>query len=154
MEEAIRTTVLSYLDHYYNNDYKSMLGLLEEEELNNYVEKFVDFAFQMDRFGESEDFLKRIDVQDLEALQQLSTSDFMLKILALTKQQFGKKEIKRIIKGIVFNDITIHGDQATVIYTMPLYDFDEDGIKSSMKLIQKNEDWRIHFSSRLDSVLA
>lgn len=155
MNETIENTIKQYLESYYTNDFETLISLLDEIETKNYVDRFVEFAMKMDHFGESEDFLNKIDVRDLEELSKLAPGQFMHKILSLTKQQIGEQEMHRILNAIEVSNITLDDKVATVSYTYPVTYFGEEEIMTSvMNLTKKGEEWKIHFKSGLDQVLS
>jgi len=117
MKEQIKATIQEYLRSYYTSDYKKLISLLDEDETKNYVDSFVAFAIKMDEFGESEDFLTKIKIPSLTALQKMSSNQFMTKLLGMSKQEIGEKEMNKMIAGIELTGIETDAKVATVNYT-------------------------------------
>lgn len=155
MKKEILKTIQAYLRSYYTNDYQAMMVHLDEEASNNYVEQFVSFAEQMDEFGETDDFLSKIGVDDLATLKKLSTSAFLTKIFELTKQEIDEARTNKILKRIVIKNIEIENDVASVEYTYPVsYYGGKEHMKSIMPMSKKGGEWKIHFKSQLDIALS
>lgn len=155
MKEIVKNTIQKYLRSYYTNDFDTLISLLDETETVNYVNRFVDFAVKMDYFGETDDFLKSMDVENLDVLTKMNPKDFMLNIINLTKQELGEDELSRIVDGMEVTNISLEGKVASVSYTYPVSYFGEDEIRES-KVILTNQDesWKIHFKSGLDQALS
>jgi hypothetical protein len=155
MEKEILKTIQQYLTSFYNNDFDTLISILDEDETEKYVKHFVEFATKMDEFGETEEFLQKIGVENLETLKKLSTYDFMNKVLALTKKEIGESEINKIINSCKITNIDIDGNVATVQYKFSIKYFDEyQEFESSMKLTKNDDRWQIHFKSGLDKVFS
>jgi hypothetical protein len=155
MKETVRNTIQQYLKSYYTNDFETLISLLDEEETNNYVNRFVEFAIKMDYFGETDGFLQRIGVENLNALKNMRPKEFMSKVLNLTKKEIGEDEIHKIVNAIEIKNINLEGKIATVNYTYPVSYFGEDEImESTMILTNQEKNWKIHFKSGLDQALS
>lgn len=153
-KDKIENTIIKYLNSFYINDFEEMISIIDENELKKYVADFISFAHKMDEFGETDDFLYKIGIENLEILKNTSSKAFIEKILALTKQEIGNKELDRLIKKIEIIDITYNDKLAVVKYSFPVSYFgNEEIITSSVKLSKKEDNWFIHFKSNLDNVL-
>lgn len=155
MEEQIRITIKEYMKAFYKSDYEKLLSFLDKKETDNYVKKFIDFADQMDVFGETDDFLKKIKIDNLASLKALSTKEFMTKIFSLTKTEIGEKKMNKLLKNIKIIKVDVDGDIANVKYSIPVSYFGEVQItEQNMTMTQQNEGWKIHFKSGLDTALS
>ena len=154
MKIQVKQTIQEYLKSFYQNDYKKTISFLDKKETEKYVGTFIAFAEQMDVFGETDEFLEKIGIDNLEYLKSLSTDDFMFKILALTKKELETGELNKMIQGIKITNIDVDKNIAIVDYTIPVSYFGEvEEVLSNVKLTKHKEDWKVHFKSSLDNAL-
>ena len=154
MEEIVRNTIQDYLKAYHSGDNEKVLSMLDKKETDNFASFFISFAEQMDPFGETDEFLERLDVKNLQELKELSTNKFISLILNMTRQQIRKKDLKRLIDGLEINNIDIEGDQANVKYTISTVLFgQEQKQESDFRMTKVGQEWKIHFKTGLDVAL-
>lgn len=155
MQEEIKYTIQRYLESYYKSDFKHLISLLDADETNQYVEQFISFAVQMDQFGESEDFLKRLGIDRVETLTKMTTYEFMTKILHLMKKELDDETLKKIISTVKITKIERSKNLATVNYTYSISYLGEDKTMDSiLHLTNASGKWRIRYESSLDRVLS
>ncbi len=154
MFEEIEAVLKQYLHAFYQKNYDKMLRILDQDELVNYRNLFVEFAEKMDVFGETEDFLKRIQIKDLKELKALSVNDFMINIFNLVTRELGEKELKRILKSLKITDIDEADFLAIVHYDVQVQIFgDWETIQSNVSMLKTSEGWKILFKSGLEMAL-
>lgn len=154
MNPEIEKTLKSYLQAFHSQDFDTMFGMLYEEDVNQYHQTFLSFAEKMDVFGETEDFLKKIRVKDLETLKQMSTRDFLISIFKLVTREVGKKELKKMLEGTRILKIDDAHYMTIVTYQIPYEMFGEwSAIESQLSMILSEGKWKIFFKSGLDQAL-
>lgn len=155
MKKEIKETLASYNQAFYHQDYTQAIKYLHKESIQAYRDKMVQFADQMDVFGETEEFLSRLKVKDLKALHALSGNAFIKKLFAIISREIPAADVKKMIKGIKILKIDILENTANVIYEMPVRSFNSwTSMKAEVQLIHLKNEWKLLFKSGLDFMLS
>ena len=150
MKKEIKEVVTNYLMAFYRQDFDSMIDLFYEEDKIDFRNVIVDFAVQMDVFGETDDLLKKLGLTTLEGLKKLTPDEFILGILKMVTRSVKENELKRMIKGTKILSID-EADLLTIVrYEIPFKFFDEwDKMEKDLTMIKTNSGWKIFFRSGL-----
>lgn len=148
MKAEIEKTLKSYLRGIYQHDLETVYDLLYHDDILEYKALIEEFATQMDPFGETEDFLKKLGLSDLEALKKMTPKELMFSIFNMIKNEVGEEDIKKMIKGTKILEI----DQADVLtnvkYEMPVKMWDEmTVIQTEVNMIKTGGEWKVLFKS-------
>lgn len=148
IEEAFK----KYLKAIYTRDYNTMFLMLYEPDMQNFREKMVEFAFKMDEFGESQDFIKKLGFQSLLDLKDLPLFDFMSSIFKLISREIGPAELNKILSQTSIINIVETEYYSLVSYEYPVKMFDEWEIyKGEVRMVKVGNDWKIFFKSGLEA---
>jgi len=151
MKKEIKASLASYNQAFYNQDYTKAIKYLHKESIQDYRDKMVQFADQMDVFGETEEFLSRLKVKDLKALHALSANAFIKMLFAIINREIPTADLKKMIKGIKIVEIDASDDMANVVYEMPVRSFNSwTSMKAEVQLKQVKNEWKLLFKSGLD----
>ncbi len=151
MKREIRKVLKAYTEAFYKQEYTKAYQHLDKESTKDYRDKIVAFAEQMDVFGETEDFLSRLKITNLEALKRLSTKAFMIKLFALLSREMKENDLKRMLKGLKILEID---ERAQVKYEMPVPSFNSwTRMTAIVNFKETSTGWKMLFNSGLDRLL-
>lgn len=115
--KIIEDIINQYINAVFTKNYDGMLSLMDTEGLKTYRSTMIEWAKKMDYFGETQDFLGKMEVKDLKKLESLPLKKFYYKLFGLTTQEIGAKELKKILKELEITDIEEEDPLCTVTYT-------------------------------------
>lgn len=131
-----------------------MYDLLYEEDILEYKQSIEAFARKMDVFGETEDFLKKLKLPDLEALEKMSPQDFMVEMFKMVTFEIGPKTLKKMIKGTKIISIDETEFLTIVKYEIPYEVYGEwKRLQSEMEMIYSGGRWQLFFRGGLKAGL-
>lgn len=153
LETQIEATLKSYLWAFYQQDFDTLLAFFDQEDLRQYRENLIMFAEQMDVFGETEDFLQKLNITDLTTLKKTSQADLIVAVFKLVTQSIGSKAAKKVVNETVITNIQVEGEVAEVTYQFPIKFFDEWEVTQGTLQMKQIIDypWKILFKSGLDT---
>ena len=149
MKAEIEKTLKTYLKGIYQQDLETVYNLLYLDDVIEYKNLIQEFAIKMNPFGETEDFLKKIGLKDLEQLKKMTPKELMFSMFNMITREVGEKEMKKMIKGTRILEI----DQADVLtnvkYEMPVKGWDDEmmTIETEVNMIKTGGEWKILFKS-------
>lgn len=151
IEEAFK----KYLTALYTRDFKQMYASLYEDDVQNYRDKILEFAYKMDEFGESQEFINKLGFKSIEELEKRSLYDFMASVLQLVAREIGPDHLDKIIAETEVIDIDETEYCSIVSYQYPISVFDEwELYKGSVQMIKSDNEWKIFFKAGLDGGLS
>lgn len=154
-QDAIKHTLSNYLRAFYSRDFDTMYELLYEEDVQQYRDTMVGFAKKMDAFGETQDFLDKLKIANLERLESLSLKGFMDAILAMVTREIGDEHIIKMLDGMEITNIDDVEHLSVVTYTYPVEIFGNwERMQSDVQMIETDKGWRLFFKSGLERVFA
>jgi hypothetical protein len=152
--EAIYKVFKDHLSAIHTNDFDKFFSSLYGPDVQEYLNKIVGFAARMDEFGESEDFIRKLGLKDLEELESHSAREFMRHLLKLITREVGQRSLDRMLQGLVISDIDATDLISNVTFEYPIpADNSRERMKSTVQMIRTGEDWKILFRSGLDEAL-
>lgn len=152
--DDIQRTFKAYLAAIHTNDFNTFYDLLYGPDVQEYRNKMIAFAAKMDEFGESEDFIRKLGLKDLEELESLSAREFMRQLLKLITREVGQRNLDRMLNGLVIIDISETDLISNVTFEYPIpADNSRERMNSTVQMIRSGGDWKILFRSGSDEAL-
>lgn len=129
-----------------NNEYEKIIDLFYYDDLIQYKNIIQEFAIKMDFFGETEPFLKKLNVNSLEELKNIDEKELFFRIIQSVKHKISKKELKRIIDSIRIIKVESIEYLATVIYEIDVKFYkDFETVEAKIDFIKSKDDYKIVF---------
>jgi hypothetical protein len=152
LKEEIEAVFKKYLKATYTQDFEQMYASLYEDDVQNFRDKIVAFAYKMDEFGETQEFLTKLGFKSLQELEKLSLFDFMLSIFKLTTREIGQKYLNKILSETNITNIDETDFCSIVSYEYPINVFGEwDLHRGDVQMIKSRNKWKIFFKSGLET---
>lgn len=154
-KEEIELTFKKYLEATFTQDFDALYSLLYEYDIEEFRNRIVDFARQMDEFGETREFLDQLGVSSLQKLEKMTLSDFMQAIFRLTTRKIGAKNLKKVIAETTITGIEETDFYSIVSYEYPIQVFDDwEMHKGKCQMIKSHKRWLLFFRSGLEAGLS
>jgi hypothetical protein len=144
--DKILNLLTNYNELLLSNKYEKIIDLFYYDDLIQYKNIIQEFAIKMDFFGETEPFLKRLNVDSLEELKNIDEKELFFKIIKSIKHKISKKELKRIIDSIRITKVESIDYLATVTYEIEVKIYDEfELIEGKIDFIKSKDEFKILF---------
>lgn len=151
VKNDIEETFRQYLEATYTQDFDRLYTLLYEYDLEEFREKVVILASQMDEFGETKDFLGQMGIASLKKLQSMALPDFMRTVFSMTTRKVGKETLKKIISGLKITAVEDTDFYSIVHYEYPVQIYDEwELYKGDCQMIRSQNRWQLFLKSGLE----
>ncbi|MEL7146879.1 MAG: WG repeat-containing protein [Bacteroidota bacterium] len=154
LKEEIASVFKQYLQALFTQDYVAVYEMLYSPDVSHYHQTIVDFAHQMDEYGEAEDFLQQLGIPTLSELDAMSSQDLITAILKLSTQAIAPKYLKRMLAETAITDIVETPQCSEVHYEYPVLFFDEwQSISGQIQMVKTDGQWKLFFKSGLETGL-
>ena len=151
-KDEIEATLKDYLRALYTRDFDRMYELLYEDDIATFRATMVEYAYKMDEFGESDDFLRMLKIKDLKTLKKLSLKEFMTAILGMAARKIGDEFLDKTINGTTITNIEEIEYMSIVSYEFPVQIFGEwDMFKGQIEMLKTQGEWKLLFKSGLEA---
>ncbi|MEM6964603.1 MAG: WG repeat-containing protein [Bacteroidota bacterium] len=154
MKSEIEKTLKTYLQAIYQKDLETVYDTLYEDDVIEFHETVLEFAEKMDVFGETEDFLKRLKIPDLQSLKKMTPKTLMFALFDMATGGIEQEDLERMVEGTKVTLIEDAEFITVVHYEFPIKMFDEwEMTQTDMNMILTEGEWKIFFKSGLRMAL-
>ncbi|MCI4669747.1 MAG: WG repeat-containing protein [Bacteroidia bacterium] len=156
MNEEIELTIKAYLESIHAQDFDRCYEMLDKDESAEYKKIIQDFAEKMEPFGEADELLKRMQIESLDILRQMSDKEFLVNIFKQISKEVGQKELKRMVESTEILNIDAT-DYLTIVqykFSFPMYEGEWTDIETEIHLIFKENRWQILFKPGMSHAFA
>lgn len=155
LKEEIEDVFKKYLRAIFSKDFESMYSVLYEDDVQKFRDTMIEFAYKMDEFGESQDFIKKLGFKSISELEQLSLFEFMASIFKLISREVGEENLNKILSETTITNIDEVEYYSLVSYQYPINVFDEWELhKGEVQMIKSQNEWKLFFKSGLEAGLS
>lgn len=154
MNPTIEKALKRYQKAVMNQDFDTMYACLYEPDIKEYKQVTAEFAEKMDIFGETDDFLKKLNIESVKVLKKMTPKAFMQAIFKMITRKVPQELVQQALDSTKIIEVD-ETDYLTIITyeTTIEYMGDKHTTQQQMNMILSEGQWYFFFKSGLRMAL-